>query len=175
MSQISNYNWDFVSRSRKLIANNYDSLVKQDLEVTLLVNCMISLICLIESSREEGLYVNQNLFAQFLSSYKFRAKYSPLDWGVEETINGEAFLLDGLGDNNCFKAMEVKKILKVIRNSLAHQHIKPINVDGVWFGIRIWNKIPHTERIDFVLEINNIELKNLYNSLADIHHESVSA
>ena len=175
MTQISNYNWDFVSRSKKLIANNYDSLIKQDLEVTMLVNCIISLICLIESSRDEGLYVDENLYAQFLSSYKFRAKFSPFDWEDREIVNGEGFLLDGLGDNNCFKAMEVKKILKVIRNSFAHQHIKPINADGVWFGIRVWNKIPHTERIDFILEINNIELKNLYNSLADIHCESVGA
>ena len=174
MTQISNYNWDFVSRSKRLIANNYDSLIKQDLEVTLLVNCMISLICLIESSMAEGSYVDATVITRFLGSYKFRTKISPFDWEDRGIIEGDEFLVEGSGDNSCFKEWGLKELLRKIRNSFAHQHIKPINVNGIWVGIRTWNKLPSTNKINFVLEIDNIQLKDLYNTLADIHTESVS-
>jgi hypothetical protein len=67
--------------------------------------------------------------------------------------------------------MELRKFLKSLRNGVAHQNIEPINEDGKWTGVRIWN-LSHPEKVkDFEASFNYKQLKNLSLFLAQKYVE----
>ncbi len=66
MGEILNFNRTFVERSKKVLLNNWDDLVKQELEITTVLNFTISLLCIIEDSLKADYKVE--LFQNFLKT-----------------------------------------------------------------------------------------------------------
>ena len=174
MSEVLNFEFTFVDRSKKLLLNNWSALVEQDLEVTTLLNCTISLICLIEASIEKGSYQMQQL-DRFIQERDFYFKASPFDISENQILSSEQKLLTELTNLQSIPKYTSLIFLKKLRNSLAHGNIKPINEPGVWKTIRIWNrKLNGAKNINFMCEIETLDLLNFYNSLADVHISSLS-
>jgi hypothetical protein len=50
---------------------------------------------------------------------------------------------------------------RLLRNSIAHFNILPLNTDGRFFGIRIWNRRDLDKQITFVADIDFDEMRSL--------------
>jgi hypothetical protein len=174
MSEVLNFESDFVHRSKKLLLLNWDTFVKQDLEVTTLLNCLISLICLIEGSLEKKVYKINNLNL-FIKEQFFYFKVLPFDFSENQILFHGYKLLTEAVNLESVPEYESLSFLKKLRNSLAHGNIKPINESSVWKAIRIWNRKPSgTKDINFIFEIDTLILLEFYRNLADVHLSSLS-
>jgi len=174
MSEILNFKFDFIARSQKLLLANWDDLSKQDLEITTLLNCTISLLCLIVASTEEDNYQVERL-NDFIKDKEFYFKSFPFDIPENQILSHEQRLLTELVSVQSVPEYTSVSFIKKLRNSLAHGNIKPINALKNWKIIRVWNRKQNSAKtIDFVFEIDTSNLLAFYNSLADFYSTSLS-
>ena len=67
--------------------------------------------------------------------------------------NGRVRLMADNGTSEIIDAKSVKNLPRLLRNSIAHFNIKPLNVDGQFGGIRVWNRTMKG-KINFVAGLN---------------------
>jgi len=183
MSALNNYPLEFVERTIRLLEELENPAKDADLEVTLLLNCMLGLLVSVSEMYEENYAIAP--FLEKLGGEKLKglipAKMVTLKPGqplkpYKDEINEKEFLKHFSGPDRpkmLVKDVEIELmsrkdienspfcwLLKKLRNGIAHHNIHPINRHGKWKGIRIWNFKPNGVK-DFAIELSVIELRNL--------------
>src|SRR5689334_18423128 len=109
------YEIEFITRTKQIL-NNYNKR-KGGYKLTLLLNCLVSLIIL--PSERAGLDKPPLWDSTTKHIDLFNTKIHPV-WsdGKEHTLG---------------------EFVKKLRNGIAHQNIKPINKNNQFVGVKIWN------------------------------------
>ena len=68
-------------------------------------------------------------------------------------VKGRVSLTGADGPPETIDARSLKNLPKLLRNSIAHFNIRPLDVDGRFGGIRVWNRNMRGE-ITFVADLN---------------------
>ena len=173
MSAVNKYNKEFVRRTKEILENEYKNFQKKDREVTFLMNCLLGLIIAVsENSKESATPLKNNINEEFL-------KYIPEKVGF--IINGRKALehaqdLTNMDNTKIESKIGHKKelsdeailfLITKLRNGIAHQHIKVVENNKQWTGVKIWNM--YNEIKDFEIEFTIEELKNLAIKIAEIY------
>jgi len=165
-----NYNKDFVQNTIYVLNKNFESIKKQNLEVTFLINCLTGLI--ITTHEKIGTTKNTvfNMNLEELPNYnKLPSKRAYLNYNKGMTKLKDQLskhnLLDLIGNltidfdiSDC-SDMRLIEFLNKIRNGIAHQHIEPIDHNGQWEGIKFWNIKDKVNNFDTIFTVE--ELKDL--------------
>lgn len=143
------YEIEFITRTKEIL-NKYNKR-KGGYKLTLLLNCLVSLIIL--PSERSG-FDKPPLWDIMTKHIDFfNTKIHPV-WsdGKEHTLG---------------------EFVKKLRNGIAHQNINPINKNNQFVGVKIWN-INYKKAIDFEVEFNRHTLHEFANLIADqyLHHIS---
>ena len=113
-------------------------------EITLLLNCMLALVSLpIEKTETGG---NSSEFRR-----KCVEKLSELGV-IEENTSPD-------------------KIFRAVKNALSHMYIEPVSQNQKITSIKIWDKLPGTERCHTRLNFSVSQLKEFALYVADLHLE----
>lgn len=72
---------------------------------------------------------------------------------------GKVFLSDESGEDQQIDPQDVKQLARLLRHSIAHFNIRPIEEDGQFAGIRVWNE--RNGRITMVADLSFKELRPL--------------
>jgi len=182
MAKLTNYPKEFVERTIRLFDEMEETAKQNDLEVTFLSNCLLGLIVSIieHLNKLEKTEYNKSLFNVKLQNEEIahlipeRIKAisgKEIQKKIKQKFNNIEFLK--FADKPKFSIQNIEIhytinsnlrnntlewLIKKIRNGIAHQHIHPINRDGKWKGIRIWN-INSDGFKDFAIEFKANELK----------------
>jgi hypothetical protein len=166
----TNYQKDFVERTKKLMENYYKCIEKEDeLEVTFLINCLLGLVVVIA---ERGVTAAKGLIKDkdFLRTIKIcflNKKTNNMQCVIENNeTTADVEHKETLG------AYQYQWFLTKMRNAIAHQHIEPINEDEKWKGVRMWNESANGIK-DFEIVLTSDELKNIAIGIAEdyLHSE----
>ncbi|WP_162550256.1 HEPN family nuclease [Hymenobacter nivis] len=175
MSEMQGFGKLFVERSVKMLDTNWNNLKEQDVEVTTLVSCVFSLLCLIESGIEFKLgrtELEKDKFERFFADVPLFYKFNPSEFTENKIITSQVHIIENSILCNDSQNRGFENLIKKIRNSFAHGNILPINKAGKWDAIRAWNR-NRNDIIDFIFEVGTEELFGVYKQLASIYKESV--
>lgn len=174
--ELKDYPREFVERTIRLLKEGSECMSKKGLEVTFFLNCLLGLIIATLENLDK---CNSGFFQKRLTEDEI-ILYLPKKVGqinfketfkkyVEE-INKKS-LIGQLDEKIYFdtevnietyknvKNLTLEKFLKKIRNGVAHQNIMPVNENGDWKGLRIWN-FDRNGIKDFEIEFKINELKS---------------
>lgn len=143
------YEIEFIKRTKEIL-NNYNRK-ERGYKFTLLLNCLVSLIIL---PSERSSLDKPPLWNTRISQIPlFNSRVHPV-WsdGKDHTLG---------------------EFVKKLRNGIAHQNVEPINKNGQFVGVKIWNVNPRNIT-DFEVEFNRHALHDFANFIADqyLHHVS---
>jgi hypothetical protein len=142
------YEIEFITRTKKIL-NDYNKR-KSGYKLTLLLNCLVSLI--------------------ILPSERTGFDKPPL-WNIETNhIPLFAKIIPVWTDG---KNHTLGEFVKKLRNGIAHQNIEPINRNNHFVGVKVWN-VNYKKAIDFEVEFNRHTLHEFANFITDqyLHHIS---
>lgn len=164
------YPIDIVQRTKKMLEDHFEYFVKNDMEVTFLINCLLGLIIAVS---ENNKLIND--FKQVINADKNFYNIIPKKVGflMDEEIQSDVDLFKStkkrfyknIGHWDDLKSKSKIWFIEKLRNSIAHQHIEPINRSGRWKGVKMWNEYNNVR--NFQIEYTILELKSFALSLAD--------
>jgi hypothetical protein len=151
MMEIKRFDTDFVSRTKEILLN-----YQGDYEVSNLINCTLGLIILPyeETNRNNYVFFDTNL-DQIPSIPQFQTHlFDPI-----RKIERGCIL---------YYPKTLKVLLQKMRHGLAHQHVEPINRDGLFDGVIIRNYYNGNKQyLDLEIEFSHVELKKFALFIAD--------
>jgi len=172
MTGITDYPKEFVQRTLELLDEGYLFFRQRNLEVTFLLNCLLGLIVatsenirkcesgffkrrltnneIVGSVPRKIKYVSESKMGQYINKQK--KENQSFSYNSNEEKNTEINLFETGND------IALITVIDKIRNGVAHQNIKPINKNGRWSGILIWNINKYGIR-DFEVEFDIYELE----------------
>jgi hypothetical protein len=77
------------------------------------------------------------------------------------------------GDTVIVDPARLSNLPRLLRNSLAHFNVLPINNDGRFGGIRVWNR-DRNDQITFVADVNFAEMRSLARHVLNVLREQQS-
>lgn len=168
MSSIENYPFDIVVRTKRIINESYNYFEKKDLEVSLLMNCLLGLIVVVSENKKLFNSIFPGKIDQSFSHYIPDKIGYIIQGNPDKNIN---LLSDNSIDipilhKGDFNKVNKTQFIKLIRNGIAHQNIEGINDKGKWKGIRIWN-LTRYETKNFEVVFTTDEIKQLSLYIAD--------
>lgn len=96
-----------------------------------------------------------NAIGELLAKYEGLNRVIKIVWSkgpVEfDGADGKAVVID---------PHSIKELPRLLRNSIAHFNVRPINVDGRFGGLRIWNR-NSSGKINFIADLDFDELRPL--------------
>lgn len=173
MGASNNYPIDIV-KCTKLLLSEHTSVENQ---VTFLLNCLLGIIVAaneFDSRKKNKKFQNLPFPNELLCIIPENIIFFDRNKALESvTINRDYTSWPILGKVDLSIASNKSKydfswFLRKIRNSIAHQHIEPKNIDGNWKGIKMWNT-SNDGAIDFEVEFSATDLKELALSIATIY------
>lgn len=148
MGEMKEFNLDFVRRTIHILEDYSGEYTFSNL-----INCSLGLIVLPYEKRGESVILDKNI-AEIESLPPFTlCDFEP----IKSIKNGKIL----------YYPKTLKVLLQKIRNGLAHQNIKPINIDGVLHSIEITNKF--RGNVDLVIKFTEAELRAFALFIADIY------
>lgn len=190
MTQIIDYKLEFISRTKRLIEDLYSKAEQNNLEYTFLINCTLGLIVAV--SENLNYFMEENSRSALCQSFKIKLNclnsinlnnikvlnYKKLEKELKEKIFND-INLESSSISSKIINIELKPtndvlnydfiwLINKLRNSIAHQNIKPINNNGLWNGVKFRN-YNNEGIIDFQLEIDNNVLKDLAIEIANMY------
>ena len=192
MTQMRNYPKQFVERTQRLLAVLEPQAKKEDLEVTLLLNCLLGMVVTVLENKtlvgNQALRkrlsdaIPRDLIPKKLVWFKkseIRDKYAEeveklellKDWPKTEWDIGNIRLVAESRESVLQK--DFLDFLRVLRNGIAHQNIAPVNKKQRWAGVRIWNVNPSGVK-DFAVEFTVGELRKLTDHIVNVYLANVN-
>lgn len=139
MVEIRKFSIEFVERTRILLTD-----YKGDYTFSNLINCTLGLILLpYENISNISLWDKSIKAVEELPEFDLK-KFEP----IKKIAKGKAI----------YYPKTFKILLKKIRNGIAHQNILPINQDGTFSGIKIYNLFQNIT--DMEIMFSELQLKN---------------
>lgn len=139
MAEMKEFNLDFVRRTIQILDDYNGKYTFSNL-----INCSLGLIILPYEKRGFSSFLNQNISdINSLPSFTI-SKFEPRRSFKKGVV--------------AFYPKTLKVLLQKIRNGLAHQNIRPINIDGILHSIEIANEF--RGNTDLVIKFTEDELKN---------------
>jgi hypothetical protein len=158
----TNYPKDFVKRTKNLIESHYEYIkTNSKLEVTFLINCLLGLIVVVAENNKE---INISQILNNIPKIGFLDKEAS-NTSTQELINRNEITIT-IKHKECLAKKGGQWFLTKLRNAIAHQNIEPINEEGKWTGVKMWNKTNGGIK-DFEIELTNDELKELALNIAE--------
>ncbi|MGA3800665.1 HEPN family nuclease [Pseudomonas fluorescens] len=189
--ELQNYPLEFVERTVSLIESLSADAESRGLEVTFLLNCLLGLIvatseniarCEIKALDKKILELDSKCLipkkiayidlANALKGYKKEINDKSLINQGDKVISFESKVCVNGYDQA--RNMKLKELLKKIRNGVAHQNLAPLNSDGKWAGVKIWNHSKEGIK-DFEIEFEVAELRAFSIFLASIYVDELKA
>jgi hypothetical protein len=168
MSAIENYNIDFVARTKQLIDQNFAKFNSEDLEVTFLLNCLLGLIItVLENEKRKSKAFTGKIDDDFLSYIPQRVGYLGKSQDIDLTLENSTDIQTKVEHYESLKTQDKIWFINKLRNGIAHQHIQPINQDGKWVGIKLWNVNINKKDFEIIFTID--QLKSLSIKIADVY------
>lgn len=153
--KIKEYEEEFPKRTLRLLQSFKERNIDYSLDITFLMNCMLGLlVTAVEKAKVANLFSGKVddglilLLPEKVELLKIVNIKGEMKRKLTEVSKSELLTWDKL------------RLLLKIRNGIAHQHINPINKEGSWVGITIWN-VNDSRSIDFRMTLLNEELFNL--------------
>ena len=141
--EIKNFDKEFVERTKKIIENSL--IVKNEYDITLLINCMLALVVLpIEKTSESN-----KKFQDEITN-----KLKEMDVVKKSTNEGSLF--------------------RAIKNALSHLHIEIKNKNGIIYKIIFRDKKHNKSECHTMLEFDTTQLKEFAVYVANQHLERLS-
>lgn len=160
---MEDYPIGFIRRTKEILEKNYPHFEENDREVTFLLNCLLGLIVAVREAEVKSKVkvfdgnIDDDFLALVPETIGF-VKTTDNDIGkdlTESNVNRVDFPVSHKKDlGNQTKPW----LLKMIRHGIAHQNLLPINNDGEWVGVRLWNE-PVRKVKDFEIVFMIEELK----------------
>ncbi len=154
MGAVHNYSTEFPKRTLQLLKSFQDKKIDYNLNVTLLMNCLMGLIVTAVENSERKQLITGNVDDELLNLFPDK---------VELVLGNQPL---SVHPKVILKTRSKLSILKKIRNAIAHQHVEPHNKNDNWVGVTIWNE-PQPGIINFRIELNTAQLNNLATFIAN--------
>jgi len=167
-----NFDKEFISRTIKIVEKLFDAAKREEYEVTFLLNCLLGLIVTTNEDLEkkESDFFDKRINSEGISDWipnkitqlSFKDGYKTISNKLKDvnlTTITEDFVINDFKVfvNKDLHNLSLKKLIRKIRNGIAHKNIEAVNDLEHWTGVRIWNNKDNMK--DFEIEFTIGELK----------------
>jgi len=164
----SNYDYpnEFVKRTLRLLKENFHIFNEKDIEVTLLLNCLLGLIVTVRENKKRNKlsFFDDDIDDHFLTFVPAKVGF------VDSKPVSESYDLTKMNMNESNVSVSHKDDLKKkpkfwlidkIRHGIAHQNIEGVNHGGKWVGVRLWNGSNKGKKKNFEIVFTIKQLRKL--------------
>ncbi|GJQ61154.1 MAG: hypothetical protein SCALA702_02070 [Melioribacteraceae bacterium] len=159
MTAIENYDIDIIERTKEILEANFELFSRNDREFTFLVNCLLGIVvAATENEKRKAKIFKGKIDNEFMNIIPERVRFiksKRKNFSINE--NNSRAEKQQIGDKYEIAVKSKIWLLTKLRNCIAHQHIAPINEDGNWVGVKLWN-VDRKYR-DFEIVFTQVELK----------------
>jgi hypothetical protein len=161
MGSIEDYPIEFVRRTKEILQKKFDYFKKEeDREVTFLLNCLLGLIVTVSEEENRKLKVFKGKieddFLDLVPKKIGFVKKIQVDDTFDLIQESVAELNVPIGHWDVLIREDKFWFLNKIRNAIAHQHIKGVNENGKWVGVKLWNESANGKDFEIVYTIEQL-------------------
>ncbi|MGA2782434.1 MAG: HEPN family nuclease [Smithella sp.] len=172
MGAIEKYKIEIVKRTKEILQDFYPTFIKEDREVTFLMNCLLGLIIAItEAEKIDKKLLRGKIDEEFIRNIPDKVGFIQLkriDLDLADKDLTEINL--NVGHKSDLLGRYKLWFITRLRNCIAHQNIYGINEDSKWICVRLWNI--NNSKKDFEIVFTIDELKNYAIELATKYLET---
>lgn len=106
---------------------------------------------------------NSAALGKLLASYGALGDVVEVVWKRDE---GSTLMLEGANESVTLDPANISDLPQLLRNSIAHFNLRPINVDGRFGGVRVWNR-DLSGQLTFIADIRFDELRRMARGILD--------